>query len=174
MPVCSWCPLWVSILIQPEGWMLLIFGDDGDDGEVFQSSSSPKAGCYCYGMSGAGNPDKFQSSSSPKAGCYIPHQQIKKWGDGFNPHPARRLDATVYTVKTGRPKTVSILIQPEGWMLPVTMGGIIQQPCFNPHPARRLDATLFFVPLKYIFNRFNPHPARRLDATSWVSDYQSF
>ncbi len=117
MPVCSWCPLWVSILIQPEGWMLLIFGDDGDDGEVFQSSSSPKAGCYCYGMSGAGNPDKFQSSSSPKAGCYIPHQQIKKWGDGFNPHPARRLDATVYTVKTGRPKTVSILIQPEGWML---------------------------------------------------------
>ena len=83
----------------------------------------------------------FQSSSSPKAGCYRRQKLIKGMVAGFNPHPARRLDAMVITPKAGwvnycfnpHParrldaisssksstlyKSVSILIQPEGWML---------------------------------------------------------
>ena len=38
--------------------------------------------------------------------------------DSFNPHPARRLDAIVYAqLTTSQTIKVSILIQPEGWML---------------------------------------------------------
>ena len=36
----------VSILIQPEGWMLWTVTINSVHITVFQSSSSPKAGCY--------------------------------------------------------------------------------------------------------------------------------
>ena len=60
----------------------------------------------------------FQSSSSPKAGCY----PCPVCGRMFGGH-------------------VSILIQPEGWMLFACVGTYFcPLTVFNPHPARRLDA----------------------------------
>src|SRR5207249_3471253 len=61
----------------------------------------------------------FQSSSNPKVGCYVRN---------FNPE-----------IRTAR---VSILIQPEGWMLRRRgTAPISARSSFNPHPTRRLDAT---------------------------------
>ena len=86
-------PIRVSILIQPEGWMLCDSGKDKDDAGKFQSSSSPKAGCYPLPWSAWRYQPRFQSSSSPKAGCYY-------------------LLLCKFLLRQ-----VSILIQPEGWML---------------------------------------------------------
>ncbi|MBF8274957.1 MAG: hypothetical protein HW390_30 [Candidatus Brocadiaceae bacterium] len=106
----------VSILIQPEGWMLCAIDLASTTYKVFQSSSSPKAGCYelmgflkeLEKVSILIQPEgwmlsllkyktnlafQFQSSSSPKAGCYMRPGELKY------------------------PSAVSILIQPEGWML---------------------------------------------------------
>ena len=115
----------------------------GVDLNPFQSSSSPKAGCnFCCGaLGGAGQvvsiliqPEGwmqrpqpvvgkrwrylFQSSSSPKAGCNDRNLWLGSDGDTcFNPHPARRLDATTATCGwEAMAIPVSILIQPEGWM----------------------------------------------------------
>ena len=84
----------VSILIQPEGWMLWRGGlCRREPANMFQSSSSPKAGCYRCSVKFIG---------------YVP---------GFNPHPARRLDAMIVAHYKDGILGVSILIQPEGWML---------------------------------------------------------
>ena len=107
----------------------------------------------------------------------------------FNPHPARRPDATngAFNSFSCSSAAVSILIRPEGRMqlCPAT----VRRPwvsCFNPHPARRPDATgraattappLLFQSssgqkagcnpgLLLVVACFNPHPARRPDATS--------
>src|SRR5262245_10262958 len=84
----------------------------------------------------------FQSSSNPKVGCYVKSSRLIVHNYCFNPHPTRRLDATlqysdpslsiVTFQSSSNPKVgcylggrrgtlpwqgVSILIQPEGWML---------------------------------------------------------
>ena len=61
---------------------------------------------------------------------------------GFNPHPARRPDATRGMMSTLCPR-----------------------PRFNPHPARRPDATGTRRSRDSDSVSFNPHPARRPDAT---------
>ena len=116
----------------------------------------------------------------------------------FNPHPARRPDATTPSPvsessrnsfqsssgqKAGcnalpRPNTsasgVSILIRPEGRMQPVTTPESGRGcECFNPHPARRPDATRLKAPRCSRRECFNPHPARRPDAT-WIPPRQAF
>ena len=85
----------------------------------------------------------FQSSSGQKAGCNSTSysKEARVVGSGFNPHPARRPDATIPTAYTS----------------PLRY-------CFNPHPARRPDATLEYDSIRN--HGFNPHPARRPDATS--------
>ena len=109
----------------------------------------------------------------------------------FNPHPTRRLGATPDCAHNILPIAVSILTQPEGWVLPSSQApptstlwfqsspnpkvgcylsllyqwGIVAG--FNPHPTRRLGATrkpgckLVRWPCS-----FNPHPTRRLGATN--------
>ena len=63
-------------------------------------------------------------------------------GQGFNPHPARRPDATSLRSRHHGLRQV------------------------NPHPARRPDATpLLSERLPWFHEGFNPHPARRPDAT---------
>ncbi len=62
----------VSILIQPEGWMLpTVQLNTVCTYYMFQSSSSPKAGCYDATVMRTRIMYQFQSSSSPKAGCYV-------------------------------------------------------------------------------------------------------
>ena len=116
----------------------------------------------------------------------------------FNPHPARRPDATGGQRHYHHPCHVSILIQPEGRMQhPLLRADPGRVGRFNPHPARRPDATrrrplsssqqasfqssssqkagcnppaAWPIWCRRII-RFNPHPARRPDATeapAWV------
>ena len=135
---------------------------------LFQSSSSPKAGCYrnfirtkvirtCFNPHPARRLDAmickeiiwwvinlFQSSSSPKAGCYTTgYVKSVVAASGFNPHPARRLDAISKIECIYSYTDVSILIQPEGWMLSDREGYVDRTFSFNPHPARRLDAIAY-------------------------------
>ena len=110
--------LYVSILIQPEGWML---------------RTNRSTGSSTYNV--------FQSSSSPKAGCYSYLDSYTELLLSFNPHPARRLDATLARLVIVLFFCVSILIQPEGWMLRGKRRTRLIRSRFNPHPARRLDAT---------------------------------
>ena len=109
---------------------------------LFQSSSGQKAGCnattFCQGV----GPGLFQSSSGQKAGCNVRYPvdcqvplcvsilirpegrmqpptcpgDLRPRRSGFNPHPARRPDATRYARAYGPGRHVSILIRPEGRM----------------------------------------------------------
>ncbi len=62
---------------------------------LFQSSSGPKAGCYEACGWHYQTHEVFQSSSGPKAGCYVAQEPDVRIECGFNPHPARRPDATL-------------------------------------------------------------------------------
>ena len=92
---------------------------------MFQSSSGLLAGCNTTtGAPGRHHLQQpaftmFQSSSGQKAGCNPTQGHLYAGRQyRFNPHPARRPDAT--------PKSPLALVIPA---------------CFNPHPARRPDAT---------------------------------
>ena len=96
---------------------------------LFQSSSSPKTGCKLRDRCEIPQlaQDEFQSSSSPKTGCKPGNVSILIQPEDrmlmpdyarFNPHPARRPDASH---------------QPTEKRATVTG--------FNPHPARRPDAS---------------------------------
>ena len=61
---------------------------------VFQSSSGQKAGCNPAGLTIASRAYVFQSSSGQKAGCNPSTSGNVLEIPGFNPHPARRPDAT--------------------------------------------------------------------------------
>ncbi len=64
--------------------------------EEFQSSPGPKAGCYDLDCWIWMMNQKFQSSPGPKAGCYdSPFQLLERLVKRFNPHPARKPDATL-------------------------------------------------------------------------------
>ncbi len=157
----------------------------------------------------------FQSSSSPKTGCYMRNPAVANYPYSFNPHPVRRLDATSHTpgYRQGNTRFNPHPVR----RLDATANAIVlrsnQMARFNPHPVRRLDATCFqttcrvepalvsiliqsedwmllsphIFPLLslmfqsssspktgcYILHQdtisipccFNPHPVRRLDAT---------
>ena len=175
-------PNTVSILIRPEGRMqraVILPSRPYRHSDPFQSSSGQKAGCNTvvpsrmrcigigvsilirpegrmqrsgelYGLAGA---SLFQSSSGQKAGCNSYHGPgFSSRPSGFNPHPARRPDAT----------SIAGLPHP------------CHSHCFNPHPARRPDATSFDPSIGVALDPrgFNPHPARRPDATrrgQWIS-----
>ena len=118
-------PVNVSILIQPEGRMQLLTGAEGM-GTLRQVSIliQPEGRMQQCAVGLEFPPtQRFQSSSSPKAGCNCPPSRA--WtapATCFNPHPARRPDATYLATQLhSYPTTVSILIQPEGRMQPVTM-----------------------------------------------------
>ncbi len=84
----------VSILTQPEGWVLHICPNPPGIVVLFQSSPNPKVGCYV----------RLQAR---------PHD-----ARCFNPHPTRRLGATLRVgAAVEHVRFVSILTQPEGWVL---------------------------------------------------------
>src|SRR5262249_31148547 len=86
----------VSILTQPEGWVLLCLSRSrqGNVG-TFQSSPNPKVGCYHEADHQRHNAPRVSILTQPE-GWVLPQQQY------CNP-PCHR---------------VSILTQPEGWVLP--------------------------------------------------------
>ncbi len=107
---------------------------------AFQSSSGPKTGCNPFGehVRNAGgrvsilirpedrmqrsrihawrSASGFQSSSGPKTGCNLPATRGPHCDCSFNPHPARRPDATGPRLPIVQPAAVSILIRPEDRM----------------------------------------------------------
>ena len=135
---------------------------------MFQSSSGQNAGCNVRAIATVPPIASFQSSSGQKAGCNrlavvhaVAPQPISiliqpegrmqlpccirycAADNCFNPHPARRPDATRTSCESRE--------------------GITS---FNPHPARRPDATRTSCESREGITSFNPHPARRPDATA--------
>ena len=111
----------VSILIQPEGRMQPVLHLPYGFYLLFQSSSSQKAGCN-LGQGGGWVLDLRPVSIliQPEGRMQRARRAVPApCRPGFNPHPARRPDATA--------------------------GGSVPRGCkagcFNPHPARRPDAT---------------------------------
>ena len=135
----------VSILIQPEGWMQPTEPHLVGGKHRFQSSSNPKVGCNSRSaIVFLSKLRSFQSSSNPKVGCNWQKRATSAVQPCcFNPHPTRRLDATLICTRGSCQPDIS----------------------FNPHPTRRLDATQRAVDILLASKRFNPHPTRRLDAT---------
>ena len=162
---------------------------------AFQSSSGQKAGCNHRDLATRHHVVIVSILIRPEGRMQPGVRAVTNpsWV-GFNPHPARRPDATTGRLRfsallrsfqsssgqkagcnraceTDRSSLykVSILIRPEGrmqrWRICSGFG-----PCwssFNPHPARRPDATKQVRHLRaFIRYRFNPHPARRPDATA--------
>ena len=115
----------VSILIRPEGRMQpLACRQPAPIQALFQSSSGQKAGCnlqlVVYPERAAGEGLEVSILIRPEGRMQRPKPKREVLSvNCFNPHPARRPDATLQL----RP----------GWC-PIP-------PCFNPHPARRPDAT---------------------------------
>ena len=155
----------VSILIQPEGRMLRGLHDFNLLFYWFQSSSSPKAGCYAMPSIMPRKESLFQSSSSPKAGCYTFVVKAASSAQCFNPHPARRPDATKGDGATPLNYTVSILIQPEGRMLRQFLAVPVPRNKFQSSSSPK--AGCYYHSSVVLRGRcgFNPHPARRPDAT---------
>ena len=170
-PSATWSPgrpAAVSILIRPEGRMQHV--------EVGAARHSPGYVSILIRPEGRMQPP---TSGRTCSRC------------GFNPHPARRPDATRmpggtmvmrfrFQSSSGQKAgcnsrlvpsltskaRVSILIRPEGRMQP--RGNAIdnaEHSRFNPHPARRPDATHGCGDALWRPGCFNPHPARRPDAT---------
>ena len=106
----------VSIHAQPEGRMQREFRRRMSMGQWFQSSPSPKAGCNCQVLARSVTSNGFQSSPSPKAGCNPAQGPSQYLNCCFNPHPARRPDATAGSPPRPHQIYVSILTQPEGRM----------------------------------------------------------
>ena len=162
----------VSILIRPEGRMQppCSLGLSRGCSPTFQSSSGQKAGCngalefYIWPVG------LFQSSSGQKAGCNVlhHHQTNPAIATGFNPHPARRPDATFVGAPGGPAPIVFQSSSGQKAGCNVVDYRLDQQArSFNPHPARRPDATCWGCGRRRVSNMagFNPHPARRPDAT---------
>ncbi len=134
----------VSILTRPESRMLHCFLMEKEQPNRFQSSPGPKAGCYVSVQSTISAQQRFQSSPGPKAGCYRGRVTVPiadcwfqsspgpkagcyidrdltntDFSAGFNPHPARKPDATRKSARNAPMiRIVSILTRPESRMLP--------------------------------------------------------
>ena len=62
---------------------------------VFQSSPTPRSGCYFFIQSRAYTTSMFQSSPTPRSGCYTGSlMAFIRVMQGFNPHPLREAGAT--------------------------------------------------------------------------------
>ena len=107
----------VSILTHPEGWAL---------------HSAIQANRINTGVSILTHPEgwalpgvtalqvlngSFQSSPTPKGGRYSQGVWSEVLADGFNPHPPRRVGATLAGWLLDGGNGVSILTHPEGWAL---------------------------------------------------------
>ena len=133
--------LGVSILIRPEGRMQLYEHPDLDHAVVVSILIRPEGRMQrCWSViSGSslfvsilirpeGRMQRLSGPSGcPRTRCFNPHPArrpdatgissgARRLAIGFNPHPARRPDATRYRSSSGVVQDVSILIRPEGRM----------------------------------------------------------
>src|SRR5437588_20265 len=107
---------------------------------MFQSSPNPKVGCYRDTRAEFLPPSSFNPHPTRRLDATVCRDFQYADTPGFNPHPTRRLDATCPEVVVPLAVCVSILIQPEGWMLRFFHPSVAIIPDrFNPHPTRRLD-----------------------------------
>ncbi len=194
--------------------LYLVYRSEGY--KLFQSSPGPKAGCYASVAQPSREGGKFQSSPGPKAGCYVkprggPESTIDVSiltrpesrmlllqtpplllaTQGFNPHPARKPDATFkpdYGImrqnmfqsspgpKAGCYAVPSVVTVADhkfqsspgpkaGCYLQKMVVSVVPSEGFNPHPARKPDATCTVLRATTGNLSFNPHPARKPDAT---------
>src|SRR5262249_34958920 len=108
----------VSILTQPEGWVLLAHGDKSAIILVaFQSSPNPKVGCYILPYTAKYMVWCFNPHPTRRLGATVRYDTSAVGYSCFNPHPTRRLGATHVEEGVGHLRKVSILTQPEGWVL---------------------------------------------------------
>ena len=136
----------VSILTRPEGRMQ----QDGQALSIptlsgFQSSPGQKAGCNPAGLALTTLAKRFNPHPARRPDATWSRQAPTGQGSAcFNPHPARRPDATIIATAAGfAAGNVSILTRPEGRMQQAGPAPWVfrARTCFNPHPARRPDAT---------------------------------
>jgi hypothetical protein len=155
---------------------------------LFQSSPGTQAGCYWIAcpmrfvskvsiltrhtgrvLHCNGGPIckfcRFQSSPGTQAGCYVVTLRPLRNRISFNPHPAHRPGATLYTRYSCPLHLVSILTRHTGRVLLVA---------FTIGPNPRLVSILtrhtgrvlrVFTAIKTAPTGFNPHPAHRPGAT---------
>jgi len=84
----------------------------------------------------------FQSSSGPKTGCHRRwSRRAGGYAAGFNPHPARRPDATPGRTCLTLPEEFQSSSGPKTGCHLSAISYVRLLNCFNPHPARRPDAT---------------------------------
>ena len=88
---------------------------------MFQSSSGQKAGCNLWFASTPTLDPGVSILIQPEGRMQQTYSLVISSSACFNPHPARRPDATVHvdvlkSLMKGSVRTVSILIQPEGRM----------------------------------------------------------
>ena len=100
----------------------------GDIG--FQSSPGPKAGCNFFALYAPLISFRFQSSPGPKAGCNEDRANSSSSLASFNPHPARKPDATPFKRWLIHRYGVSILTRPESRMQ------LCRDFCTNVHKKR--------------------------------------
>ena len=136
---------------------------------MFQSSSGQNAGCNVRAIATVPPIASFQSSSGLLAGCNrlavvhavapqpisiliqpegrmqrVPARRLCLLASRFNPHPARRPDATtmLHSVLRRRQLFQSSSGQKAGCNKPTSCESREGITSFNPHPARRPDATV--------------------------------
>ncbi len=139
-PVCK-----VSILTQPEGWVLhAMIGSRLPYLRLFQSSPNPKVGCYpllgCVSLHGC-----IVSILTQPEGWVLRLWHVRGFlvYGSFQSSPNPKVGCYLAPQSALFPDlTVSILTQPEGWVLHPAPWRLGQDlRCFNPHPTRRLGAT---------------------------------
>ena len=111
---------------------------------LFQSSPSQKAGCNrLLFLDVVRRIIRFQSSPGQKAGCNSCRPSWTRPAKSFNPHPARRPDATWDEGLNIR--RIAMFQSSPGQKAGCNRSQSRRQDsypcCFNPHPARRPDAT---------------------------------
>ena len=92
----------VSILTRPESRMQQDEGLLGDASKIVSILTRPESRMQPSGVSSSSRCWVFQSSPGPKAGCNSPGMYTRWLCHCFNPHPARKPDATLKSSDTCR------------------------------------------------------------------------
>ena len=93
----------------------------------FQSSPGPKAGCNFLLFLRGVKPYTFQSSPGPKAGCNFHIGVLISMIFCFNPHPARKPDATVQALIEQGVGDTTVTLRKQG-IFPGIFPGNLREP----------------------------------------------